>query len=43
MSTELATTEQPADLPLMYEAVGKLVVPVVDKLGNQVGTVEIDP
>ena len=44
MSTEHATgTEQPADLPLTFEAVGKLIVPVVDKLGNQVGTVEIDP
>lgn len=42
MSTD-ATETTPAELPLVIEASGKISVPVVNKQGAEVGSVEIDP
>ena len=37
------SAETPTAQPLIFEVAGKIVVPVVNKLGVEVGTVEIDP
>jgi large subunit ribosomal protein L4 len=45
MSTEnsIAESPAPAALPLVIEVKGPITVPVVNKAGEQVGTVQIDP
>ena len=42
MSTD-ATETKPANRPLVIELTDKIRVPVVNKLGAEVGSVEIDP